>query len=88
MTIKQYVKQRDEAVRKNDLEAFKKFLKRAADEGNIGPKVYICFIKANETVQQATIHKMACNIIGMSKKRVKEAEDWLEAHNMSRDIFI
>lgn len=85
--IQEYKNKRDEAIKSNNIEKYKDFLKWAEDTGAQPKGQYQKFIKSPEAVQLATIHKMACNITTMPKDRVAIAKKWLKVHNMTPKIF-
>lgn len=80
MNLREYVKERDKAVLKGDINSFKEFLDKAFKAGAISAKVYSDFMNSNETIQQMTIEKMALQITTMPIWRKHQAKTWLIEH--------
>ena len=85
--INQYVKERDEALLKDDIPAFEEFLKRNTENGIISDKIYNHFINADEIIKKGTMYKMICNIPSMPKELVKKAKKWLKKQDMTELYF-
>lgn len=82
MGLRNFVRERNRAVAKGDIDSYKAFLKKACEEGAIKKDVYEKFCEASELTQQATIEKLACEITTLSVTRRKRAALWLVEHDM------
>lgn len=77
-----YTKSMKDVLLKFDLKTLKKWMKKYRSD------LYASFMKANETVQMATMCKMICNRTDMlATEAHKKAVKWLHEHNMSGRIF-
>jgi hypothetical protein len=79
--MEEYIRLRDEAVLECNIEKLEKLMKK------YNPEMYPKFKNSNEIVKLATIHKMACAITTMPKKRVEQAKKWLNEHGMREEIW-
>lgn len=86
MRLRDYIRERNKAVLKGDIDSFKAFLKQALDEKAITKEFYNNFMDANSLTQQATIEKLACEIRQMPVWRKNQAKQWLISHEMTPSV--
>lgn len=76
--MKQFVKERDKAIRSLDVETFKRFYKKWYYMG------YYRLPLPADNVIEISMRKMLCEIQSATEEEKKEAEKWLIDHGSQR----
>ena len=80
--IKQFVKDRDEAIATFDLDVFKKFYEKYKAKG-----VYKIDLPKSDRVLEITMRKMAVHSTNLSEKTRAEATKWLLERGYNTDLM-
>lgn len=75
-----WIKERDEAVRTQDIEKFKEFYKKWSARG-----FYRNGLPSDEVIE-ISLRKMMYHIASATEEEKQTAKEWLEAHGSSTDI--
>ena len=85
--IKDFVKARNEMLEKRSVEELKAFMELGVKKGWYGRYEVKLFMSAKPIVQQATLCKMICNVLHISKETKEWALAWLEENGFKADIY-
>ena len=76
--LKQYNRERDEAVQSLDIAKFKEFYKKW--------KYYMEIELPPDEILEVTIRKMACHCSGISEEKKQEAREWLISRGYTEEL--
>ena len=85
-SIKKYVRERDEMLKKRSVSELRKFV--AANRDILGAEYVEAFSKASDTVVEITLHKMICNAIKLPAEMRRDSAIWLMMRNLTPEIGV
>ncbi len=83
-SVKRYVRERDEMLKKRSVSELRKFV--AEHKDILGAEYVAAFSKASDEFIEIVLHKMICNAIKLPAEMRRDSAIWLMMRNLTPEI--